>query len=111
LAWIAKSRLKQSGKLLEIARFGNLAKQKGDFLGFSDSLLEGHDTHYPEWAILQPPPDPLRILKPAYSAAGFQLPRSNWLNNGKLTTFKCGDTKDCQVDGKTTYKQSVSRPL
>ena len=39
LAWIAKSRLKRSGKLLEIARFGNLAKQKGDFLGFSDSLL------------------------------------------------------------------------
>jgi len=40
LAWIAKSRLKRSGKLLEIARFGNLAKQKGDFLGFSDSLLD-----------------------------------------------------------------------
>jgi hypothetical protein len=39
LDWIAKSRLKRSGKLLEIARFGNLAKQKGDFLGFSDSLL------------------------------------------------------------------------
>jgi hypothetical protein len=38
LDWIAKSRLKRSGKLLEIARFGNLA-QKGDFLGFSDSLL------------------------------------------------------------------------
>jgi transposase-like protein len=40
LAWIAKSRLKQGKKSLEIARFGNLVKPKGDFSGFSDSLLD-----------------------------------------------------------------------
>jgi len=39
LAWIAKSRLKQGKNSLEIARFGNLAKPKGNFSGFSDSLL------------------------------------------------------------------------
>jgi len=39
LAWIAKSRLKQGKNSLEIARFGNLAKRKGDFSGFSDRLL------------------------------------------------------------------------
>jgi len=39
LAWIAKSRLKQGKKSLEIARIGNLAKPKGNFSGFSDSLL------------------------------------------------------------------------
>ncbi|MDO9130850.1 MAG: hypothetical protein Q7U34_13395 [Anaerolineales bacterium] len=39
MAWIAKSRLKQAQNILEIARFGNLADQKGEFLGFSDSLL------------------------------------------------------------------------
>jgi len=39
LAWIAKSRLKQSKNSLEIARFGNLTKPKGNFSGFSDSLL------------------------------------------------------------------------
>jgi hypothetical protein len=40
LAWIAKSRLKQGKYPLEIARFGNLAEPKGNFSGFSDSLLE-----------------------------------------------------------------------
>jgi hypothetical protein len=40
LAWIAKSRLKQGKKSLEIARFSILAEPKGDFSGFSDSLLE-----------------------------------------------------------------------
>src|SRR3990170_2451528 len=39
LAWIAKSRLKQGKNSPEIARFGNLAKPKGNFSGFSDSLL------------------------------------------------------------------------
>jgi hypothetical protein len=39
LAWIAKSRLKQGKYPLEIARFGNLAEPKGNFSGFSDSLL------------------------------------------------------------------------
>jgi hypothetical protein len=41
LAWIAKSRLKQGKYPLEIARFGNLAEPKGNFSGFSDSLLGG----------------------------------------------------------------------
>src|SRR3989304_3257698 len=45
LAWIAKSRLKQGKNSLEIARFGNLAKPKGNFSGFSDSLLDGENLH------------------------------------------------------------------
>jgi len=36
LAWIAKYGLKQGKNLLEIAVFGNLAKHKVDFSGFSD---------------------------------------------------------------------------
>src|SRR3972149_2598554 len=52
LAWIAKSRLKQGKNSPEIARFGNLAKPKGNFSGFSDSLLDRGGTpmlreHYP----------------------------------------------------------------
>jgi hypothetical protein len=39
LAWIAKSRPKQSKYPLEIARFGNLAEPKSNFSGFSDSYL------------------------------------------------------------------------
>jgi hypothetical protein len=39
LAWIAKSRLIQGKSSLEIARFGNLAKPKSNFSGFSDCLL------------------------------------------------------------------------
>jgi len=38
LTWIAKSNLKQGKNSLEIVRFGNLAKPKGDFSGFFDSL-------------------------------------------------------------------------
>jgi len=45
LAWIAKPRLKQGKNSLEIARFGNLTKPKGNFSGFSDSLLDGENLH------------------------------------------------------------------
>jgi hypothetical protein len=39
LAWIAKSGLKEGKNSLKFARFGNLANPKGNFSGFSGSLL------------------------------------------------------------------------
>ncbi|RPH60154.1 MAG: hypothetical protein EHM81_06795 [Chloroflexi bacterium] len=51
LAWIAKSRLKQGKNSLEIARFGNLAKPKDNFSGFSDNLLDPNNPDDPQYIV------------------------------------------------------------